>query len=98
MILLAACNPSRRTQDGTPAQFGSQEQTGGDKVVSTYERTARYGVCPVYKISIRTDRTVKCEGTSFVKVKGPAEWQLSPDAMASLRGAFERAKFSSFRA
>jgi hypothetical protein len=98
LVMLAACTSSRRKPDGTgPAQVGTLEQVGSDTIVSTLEHTACFGICPVYKLSIRTDGTVKYEGTSFVKVKGRAEWLLSPEAMTHLRDAFYKARFSSFR-
>lgn len=44
----------------------------------TVERTACYGTCPVYKVTLRSDGTVSYEGKEFVKAKGRRSGRISP--------------------
>ena len=41
------------------------------EVVITLERTACFGVCPVYKLTIYGDGRVLYDGIRFVRTEGP---------------------------
>lgn len=58
--------------------------------VITLERTACYGTCPVYKLTIYDDGTVEYEGLEFVKKTGKAQGQITKDALEDLIREFER--------
>jgi len=58
--------------------------------VITLERTACFGVCPVYKISIYDDGRVEFEGKEFLKKVGKAEDKISKSALEDLIRAFEK--------
>jgi hypothetical protein len=64
-----------------------------DPVLASLERTACFGTCPVYKLTIRADGRVDYHGEHFVKRKGDATGQLKPAQLAALRNAFARADY-----
>jgi hypothetical protein len=59
------------------------------------ERSACYGVCPVYSLLVQKDGSVAFDGQQHVKFRGHASDRLSPAQMSELRHAFEAAKFDS---
>jgi hypothetical protein len=63
-------------------------------VLATLQRTACYGTCPIYRLTIYSDGRVVWEGEQFVKVKGKAEARLTADQVAALRAAFAAAKYT----
>lgn len=66
---------------------------GASPVMVTLERTACYGRCPVYKVSVLRDGTVSWDGERFVKTTGKATAKLPASAMSELAKAFARAGF-----
>jgi hypothetical protein len=62
-------------------------------VTFTLERTACFGTCPVYQLTITGDGTVVYEGRDFVKVKGRQTSSISTAQVQELVAAFERANF-----
>ncbi len=64
-----------------------------DVIFASLERTACYGYCPIYKLSIHADGRVDYHGEHFVKHKGDAAGRLSPAQLVKLRDAFERAGY-----
>ncbi|HEX9102083.1 MAG TPA: DUF6438 domain-containing protein [Polyangia bacterium] len=68
-------------------------QTGASPVSLSLERTACYGRCPIYKVTVLRDGTVLWEGERFVKVTGKATAKLPAAAIAELARAFARADF-----
>jgi len=54
----------------------------------TLERTACYGTCPIYSVTVYRDGTVVYDGKQFVKIKGRATAQLGPDDIARLDQLF----------
>jgi hypothetical protein len=61
------------------------------------ERTACYGACPVYKVTVWGDRRVDYEGKEFVKTAGHQAATLSQGQLAELARAFSDADFLSLR-
>jgi hypothetical protein len=72
----------------TPAPQGTLAD-----VTITLERTACYGTCPVYKLTITGNGTVVYEGRDFVEVKGEQTSSISPAQVQDLVAAFEQADF-----
>ena len=62
-------------------------------VLASLQRSACYGRCPIYKVTVLRDGTVLWEGERFVKVTGKATAKLSAAALADLAKAFARADF-----
>jgi hypothetical protein len=63
------------------------------EVLATLARTACYGTCPVYSVTVFTDGRVDWNGEEYVQVKGPATAKLSAKDLADLRAAFAKADY-----
>jgi len=63
------------------------------KVAITLERTACFGTCPVYTISILENGDVIYNGEKFVDVTGEQKSQLDPETVAAMVKAFEDAGY-----
>jgi len=72
----------------------SVPSTGGASAPTvSLERTACYGRCPIYKVTVLRDGTVLWEGERFVKTTGKASAKLPAAALAQLADAFRTAGF-----
>jgi hypothetical protein len=76
----AAAAPARATQ--VPDDF-----------VLTLQRGECYGECPVYSVSVDGAGHVEYQGTNFVSVKAPAQWDVNPEIVAHLLKLFEHVRF-----
>jgi membrane dipeptidase len=59
----------------------------------TIERSACFGMCPDYKVTIRGDGTVTYEGHQFVRVSGTHTWKIDPAAVAALAAEMQQAGY-----
>jgi len=75
------------TPEATP------ETTLERQVALTLERTACFGSCPVYTVTIYTDGTVEYNGTQFVDVKGAQTTTIDPATVQQLIAGFEAAGY-----
>lgn len=92
---VAACVPiSRLTPE--PNASPTTENSFADLVI-TLERTACYGTCPVYKLTITGDGTVTYVGRDFVTVKSEQTASLGTAQIQDLISAFDQANFFSLR-
>ena len=63
----------------------------------TLKRTACFGTCPEYKITISADGAVVFEGQSFVKKVGIAKTVISEEKVRKLLAAFEKINYFELR-
>ena len=56
----------------------------------TLERTACFGPCPMYTLTITSDGKVKFDGKRFTKVTGPATGKISKQAFRGLVAEFKK--------
>ena len=61
--------------------------------VITLERTACFGTCPIYTISIFENGEVVYNGEKFVTVTGEQKGQIDPETVAAMVKAFENAGY-----
>jgi acetamidase/formamidase len=61
----------------------------------TLERTACFGTCPMYKVTIAANGVVTFEGGNFVKTKGIATGQISASDFRRLVDEFEKVNYFS---
>ena len=75
----------------------NQTPTSGeqDEVVITLERTACFGFCPVYTLTVQGDGTVVYEGIDFVRVKGRAEITITKEKVEQLVSEFKEVDYFS---
>ena len=64
-----------------------------DPVRITMARTACFGVCPVYTVTMLGDGSVSYEGTAHVRVTGKHRWTIDPIAVLALARDIEKAGF-----
>ena len=77
---------SKSTQSSeSPKSFTSTEL---NDAVITLERTACYGTCPVYKVTIYEDGKVLYNGEQFVENKGEHDFRISPAKVKDLINEF----------
>ena len=62
-------------------------------MLATLERTLCFGACPSYRIVVYADGRVEWEGRNWVKVLGPATWQLTAAEVDRLPAAFSEAGY-----
>lgn len=63
----------------------------------TLERTACYGFCPDYKLTISADGSVTFEGHRFVKKVGSVQSSISQERLKELLAAFGNINYFSLR-
>ena len=86
VLMTAGCT---RTQTPTPDDL--------DEVVITLERTACFGTCPVYKLTVYGNGTVVYEGRRFVRIEGKRTTTIGEDKVRQLLSEFERAGYFSLK-
>jgi len=75
--------------------YNSEPLSENDDVIVTLERTACFGTCPVYLVTIKGDGIVVYEGKDFVEVKGKAETTITQDQINELISEFEKVDYFS---
>jgi hypothetical protein len=76
--------------DARPADPGSREP------VATLQRTACFGWCPVYTVSVHRDGAIEYDGTEYVKIKGKATGVLPQDKVDAIDKLFAAAHYFDF--
>ena len=91
IFLLAATLSIGCNSIKTPAPSNIKE------VVITLERTACFGVCPVYKLIIYGDGRVVYEGIRFVRIEGTRTTTISEDKIKQLIAEFQKIDYFSLK-
>ena len=84
--ILVACAISTPQPAATPAPDYSD-------LVITLQRTACFGTCPIYKLTVYGDGRVEYEGEQFVAVQGAQTATITPEQVKALATAFEQADY-----
>lgn len=84
VLLTAACASAAPEPSPTPDYAG---------LVITLERTACFGACPIYGLTVYGDGRVEYEGVRFVDVTGRQTSTLSPSQVRELAAALEQAGY-----
>ena len=93
VVLLVAC----LALTGLVACNTEKEILDIDGVVITLERTACYGFCPIYSLTIKGNGTVLYEGEDFVETVGKAETVISREKVEQLLSEFEKIDYDSLK-
>lgn len=84
-------SPFLAAQTDTPNQRTlNQSQPLSQQVALTLERTACFGFCPMYKLSVYGNGKVVYEGKRFVKVTGTRTTTISQTAVRKLVAEFQK--------
>ena len=89
---LAACSGSTHAST-TPISNSGGAPTGAHELLASIERTACFGWCPIYKLTVYRDGAVEYEGEDYVKVKGKANGRLAPEELTALDDLFQKAGY-----
>lgn len=89
MVLLVGCANGR-------AHLSPQQSIPADTLI-TLKRSACYGTCPDYTLTVSADGTVTFEGREYVKTKGVVKANLPPEKLRQLIALFDEAKYFSFK-
>ena len=90
LVLIATISASPADQ---PADLDSLSDTDLKALTVRMERTACYGTCPAYTVTIHGDGRVEYDGKGHVKEKGAQEGRVEPDTIKTLAKEFAKAKF-----
>ena len=85
MVVVAAFARPTHAEEPTPPPVAP--------VLATIERTACFGHCPEYTITVRTDGTVEWQGRANVAASGRRTVAMSKPKVRALIAAFTRARF-----
>jgi hypothetical protein len=80
LLLSAGCARGAQTAPGEPVEI-------------TLQRTACFGTCPEYTVTLKDDGTVVYSGRQFVKTPGEHTWKIEPAAVRALAREMEAAGF-----
>jgi hypothetical protein len=93
LLILAACAPrNAATNTGQAAS----DQSAGFQPAITIARTACYGRCPVYSLSVSPAGALTYEGKAHVRVMGIAKAQMAKEKVDALLAELEKAGYLSF--
>lgn len=92
LLLLGGASPSTQTNNKGP-DVSSLSEDDLKTLTIQLERSACYGVCPAYSVTIHGDGRVEYNGKSNVKETGAHEGQITTDKIRSLVLEFAKAKF-----
>lgn len=85
-LIIMACGAACHAT--SPSNSGNSP-TGRHEPLATLERTACFGFCPIYKVTIFRDGIVEYEGEKFVKIVGRATGRLTARQLAQLNELFQ---------
>jgi hypothetical protein len=95
-VLLSLASCARNGAESQSADRSSQSATSAP--VITLERTACFGSCPVYTISVSPAGDVKYEGRSHVRKMGAATGKVPRERVNALLSELERGGYFTFAA
>lgn len=93
-VLLAMASCVRR-EAVLPAAEVNQSVAGAQPAI-TLERTACFGSCPVYRISVTPSGTVRYEGKAHVRRVGPDSTHIARQQVDTLLADIEQAGYFTF--
>ena len=93
-ILLGLTSCARNGAESKPANQSSQSVTSAP--VITFERTACFGSCPVYTISVSPSGEVQYEGRAHVRQLGAATGKVPRERVDSLLSELDRGGYFTF--
>lgn len=92
LVALISCAP----RNAVPPASERVDTAQDSAAVISLERTACFGRCPVYRISVSAGGAVSYEGTAEVRQLGEARGRIPADSVAALLSELERAGYFSF--
>jgi hypothetical protein len=78
---------------GCASSAQTPAKTNTEPVEITLQRTACFGTCPDYSVTLRDDGTVVYAGRQYVKTPGEHTWTIEPAAVRALAREMDAAGF-----
>jgi hypothetical protein len=94
VLLAAGC----ATTSATHVAVAVTPASAPHELLASLERTACYGRCPAYVVSVYADGVVEFDGRQFTATQGLAKATLTADELAAVRRALDASGFASFKA
>lgn len=95
--LATGCITTGKTHGENGEMQGSASTSFPEKLVIKLERTACFGNCPVYSLTVNGDGTVVYEGKDFVRTKGIRQATISMAAIYQILAKFDEAEYFSLK-
>jgi hypothetical protein len=101
LFLLASCGNSE-PKTNSPISSSNSEKISQvfpnddsipEDLIIRLNRTACYGTCPAYLLTVKADGKVSFFGQNFTETKGQAEGEISKEKIKELIQEFKKAKF-----
>jgi len=89
-LALSACSPLTDVNASDPQP--TQPEINPSTVI-TLERTACFGFCPIYTLTIYADGRVEFDGTDFVEMTGKQTGSITTEQVQELVNAFRNADY-----
>ena len=96
-VLAMGCITTGKTTGENAAKQVASSTGAPEKLVIKLERTACFGNCPVYSLTINGDGTVVYDGKDFVRTKGIKETTVSMEAISRIVAKFDEAEYFSMK-
>ena len=93
LLLLMACAPRKEV---VPPPENAAQASGGEGPAVTLERTACFGGCPVFKISVSPEGLVSYEGKGHVRHLGSATRRIPAERVSALVSELDQGGYFSF--
>lgn len=98
-VLLLGCHSAPQTmtasaQVSSPVEVSAPPQAPG--LLFSLERGACFGRCPIYKVEVLTDGSLRFKGERHVAVTEPVELTLAPGTLEQLTARLERSGFDTW--
>jgi hypothetical protein len=93
-VLLSIASCARNKPASAPTERSSQSAASTPTI--TLERTACFGSCPVYTISVLPSGDVQYEGRAHVRKLGPATGRVPKERVDALLSELERGGYFTF--
>ena len=94
-FLVAASCLAVASHDEPSADLSSLSNDDLQAVVIRFERTACYGICPAYVLTIHGDGRIEYVGTDHIRQKGMSQARIGMEDFKKLLAEFTLAKFFS---
>ena len=95
LALVAAGCAAMAVHDEPSAVLSSLSDDDLKAVMIRFERTACYGICPAYVLTIQGDGRIEYEGKEHVRQKGLSAARIGTEDLKKMLREFTRAKFFS---
>lgn len=96
-VLATGCITTGKNRVENAEKQGASSDSLPEQLVIKLERTACFGGCPDYSLTINGDGKVTYEGKQFVKITGTRETTINMESIYQILAEFEEAEYFSLK-